>query len=292
VACLCYTTIYFHQFYFEPAKDLASQLDGWLSKVDRKDCQTRAIIAPHAGYRYSGESAAYAYKHLVPNKIRRVFVLGPSHHHQLRGCALPSVTHYKTPFGIIQLDLKVIAELEATTKFTRISKDVDEAEHSIEMHLPFIHNIMKDTEFKLVPILVGHANNKNGKGYGEIFSTYFDDPENFFVVSSDFCHWGERFGYTYYDKKKGEIYQSIQHLDKLGMNAIESCDPELFSTYLANYNNTICGRYPIKLLLETIQCSLMKQKVKLQFIYYAQSSHCKSMQDSSVSYAAGIVFHN
>lgn len=96
------------------------------------------------------------------------------------------------------------------------------------------------------------------------FSLVFIHPANFhythtflscvfcqslFVISSDFCHWGQRFRYTYYDRSVGEIWQSIQKLDKQGMSLIETLNPSAFTEYLKKYGNTICGRHPIGVLL-------------------------------------------
>lgn len=66
-------------------------------------------------------------------------------------------------------------------------------QHSLEMHLPYIHHVMGDTEFTLVPILVGSTTAKQQELYGKLLAPYLEDPGNFFVISSDFCHWGQRF---------------------------------------------------------------------------------------------------
>lgn len=93
---------------------------------------------------------------------------------------------------------------------------VDETEHSIEMHLPYVAKVMADFKdsFTIVPILVGSLNPDKEAVYGSILAPYLADPQNLFVISSDFCHWGQRFRYTFYDRNWGEIYQSIQTLDK------------------------------------------------------------------------------
>lgn len=69
--------------------------------------------------------------------------------------------------------------------------------------------------FTVVPVLVGSLSSDKEKLYGSIFSQYLADPANFFVISSDFCHWGQRFRYTFYDKSCGDIWQSIEALDKM-----------------------------------------------------------------------------
>ena len=66
----------------------------------------------------------------------------------------------------------------------------------------------------MVPVLVGQTSHAKELMYGKIFSEYLKDPENLFVISSDFCHWGDRFRYTYYDKTIGDIHESIEDLDK------------------------------------------------------------------------------
>lgn len=76
------------------------------------------------------------------------------------------------------------------------------------------HTYSFKDQFTIVPVLVGSLSPDWEKTYGEIFASYLADPQNLFVISSDFCHWGQRFRYTYYDKTSGDIYKSIEKLDK------------------------------------------------------------------------------
>lgn len=127
---------------------LGHELGAWLgaAKDAASDSEppagapVRAIIAPHAGYRFSGETAAHAYAALsaARSRVRRVFVLGPSHHWFTRRCALSQMTSYETPLGDLAIDADTYAALRETGKFDTMSKQVDEDEHSIEMHLPYI----------------------------------------------------------------------------------------------------------------------------------------------------------
>ncbi|KAB0380856.1 hypothetical protein FD755_008640 [Muntiacus reevesi] len=191
---------------------------------------------------------------LTCNSSRRIFILGPSHHVPLSRCALSSVDIYRTPLYDLRIDQK--------------------SNH-------------KD-EFTIIPVLVGALSESKEQEFGKLFSKYLADPSNLFVVSSDFCHWGQRFRYSYYDESQGEIYRSIEHLDKMGMSIIEQLDPVSFSNYLKKYHNTICGRHPIGVLLNAIT-ELQKNGMNMSFSFlnYAQSSQCRNWQDSSVSYAAG-----
>lgn len=123
----------------------------------------------------------------------------------------------------------------------------------------------------IIPIMVGVLSLEREAEFGQILAPYLADPQNLFVISSDFCHWGQRFRYTHYDEAEGPIYKSIEKLDKevlpddnnlnliiylmhflifQGMNIIEKLDPEPFAQYLRKYQNTICGRHPIGVFLQ------------------------------------------
>uniref|UniRef100_A0A6A7GB68 Protein MEMO1 isoform X1 n=1 Tax=Hirondellea gigas TaxID=1518452 RepID=A0A6A7GB68_9CRUS len=276
-------------WYSARASKLEKELDSFLmSAADKKeDEHIVALISPHAGYSYSGRTAAFVYKRIATNSIKRVFLLGPSHHHYSETCMLSTASGYQSPFGNIQLDLEVIGELKSSGLFKMMSLEIDEAEHSLEMCSTFLAHVMRDVNFKLIPIMVGGTSFETEKAFGEILSPYFDDPETLFVISSDFCHWGRRFGYTYHNKTWGTPHESIRELDRLGMEAVSSLDPLRFREYLREYKNTICGRHPIGILLQILKFS--KHSYKVEWADYRNSEAVQSSADSSVSYAAGIV---
>ncbi|CAO0789966.1 unnamed protein product [Mucor circinelloides] len=270
---------------------------------------TRAIIGPHAGFRYSGPTAAFAYKSVDTSNIKRVFLLGPSHHAYIDGCSLSKYSAYETPFGNIRLNREVIDELHDTGKFRWMNHRVDQDEHSLELHLPFIYKIFEDKidDLSLVPILVGSISATKEKMYGQLLAKYLQDPQSLFIISSDFCHWGARFRYTYYTKSNqpGEksidlvssnknqmerpIYESIQDLDIQGIETLESLSFDKFQAYLADTQNTICGRHPIAVLMAALEALREKKqcsKQTLKCLHYDQSGQCKKYSDSSVSYAS------
>ncbi|XP_011211727.1 protein MEMO1 [Bactrocera dorsalis] len=278
-------------WYTNLGSELSRQLDRWLGAAELSHGPARAIIAPHAGYTYCGACGAFAYRQVSPAVVKRIFILGPSHHVRLRGCALSTAKVYKTPLYDLTIDTQINAELEKTGHFSWMDMKTDEDEHSIEMHLPYIAKVMEDfkDQFTIVPILVGSLNPDQEALYGDLLANYFTDPQNLFVISSDFCHWGHRFNYTYYDRSCGQIHSSIEKLDKDGMGIIETLNPGAFTEYLRKYNNTICGRHPIGVMLNSVK-ALQNQgysNMSFKFLKYAQSSQCKDMNDSSVSYASG-----
>lgn len=278
-------------WYTANGSELGNELDHWLSEATVSHSPARAVIVPHAGYFYSGSTAAYAYRQVDPNRTRRVFILGPSHHVHLTGCALSATQTYKTPLYDLTIDSQVYGELYGTGQFEEMSLSTDEDEHSIEMHLPYIAKVMESRrgQFTIVPVLVGSLSLDLERSYGQIFARYLANPDNLFVISSDFCHWGQRFKYTYYNKSHGEIWESIEKLDRQGMEIIQSMNHVAFNEYLKQFHNTICGRHPIGVLLGMITALRQNgngHKFELNFVRYAQSSRCVTMKDSSVSYAS------
>lgn len=275
---------------------LDGQLTDWLNQAGQQQFgPAKAIISPHAGYQHCGSCAAYAYKELGP-EISRIFILGPSHFVRLNGIALSPASIYETPLGNLTIDRQIYDELYATDLFEEMTLQTDEDEHSIELQLPFIVKAMskRTLPFTIVPMMVGSIKTEKEVVYGKLLSKYLKSPENAFVISSDFCHWGQRFEYQYYEKAWGKIYQSIEHLDKLSMKAIKDLKIESFKSYLKIYGNTICGRHPIGVMIaaaeqlneEHEKDSTGNSQYMIKFLNYLQSSKCHRMHDSSVSYAA------
>ncbi|CAD5224180.1 unnamed protein product [Bursaphelenchus okinawaensis] len=280
-------------WYAGDSGDLNQQLDDWLKKVKKSAGLVKAIISPHAGYSYCGETAAHAFKQITPGKVKRVFVLGPSHVVFLNGCALTTCSKYRTPLGDLIVDQKVNSELVATDAFEPMNVRNEEAEHSIEMQMPFLAKVLGHNNFTIIPVLVGSLSQSKQHQYGKIFAKYLADPDNFFVISSDFCHWGERFHYTPHNVYSGKfIHEQISELDHRGMDAIATLNPPVFNDYLKETQNTICGRNPICVMLQAAEYfrQMNNHTADFKFLRYSQSNACRSTSDSSVSYAAGALF--
>jgi MEMO1 family protein len=272
----------------------------------------------HAGYSYSGPCAAWAYKSLDLSKAKRIFLLGPSHTYYLSGCALTTFAKYETPFGDFTIDGETTAELRATGKFKNMPPGNDVAEHSLEMHLPYIWKRCEQTfgagkPFPpLVPILVGDGSGREEKEFAKVLLPYLQDPETAFVVSSDFCHWGKNFRYRVYapgtdlsemdtlsssGPAQGEppVHEFIRILDEAAFAAIETGVHDNFVDYLKLTENTVCGRHPIGVTMAALEMlaaekggssSETKGEGKFTFVQYQRSNLVKRASDTSVSYAA------
>lgn len=275
-------------WYAADGAKLAAQLDGWLDAVEpRTGSRARALIAPHAGYDYSGPTAAHAYRHVDPSDVRRVFVLGPSHHVYLRGCALTACASYATPLGPIAIDSATTEALRETGLFETMALDTDEEEHSIELHLPFVQHVMRGRPYALVPILVGALAPADADALGRLLAPHLAAADALVVVSSDFCHWGARFEYAPVDPRYAHICDGIEALDRRAMDLIAAQDAAGFRAYVDETRNTICGRHPIALLLGALpHCGVAHA---LTWVRYAQSSAVRRADQSSVSYASAVV---
>ncbi|KAJ1718991.1 hypothetical protein LPJ61_006406, partial [Coemansia biformis] len=186
-------------WYSSDPRTLGRELQGWLDCVPGEVAEVvpadgacavpvtgaRAIIGPHAGYSYSGPNAAYGYRCIDADRIRRVFLLGPSHHVYLEKCALSQCAEYETPLGSIEIDQQMVAELRGKGDWRSMSMETDEDEHSLEMHLPYIYKTFEHRidQVKLVPILVGSLRFKMEQYYGRLLAPYLADEQNLFVIS-------------------------------------------------------------------------------------------------------------
>lgn len=145
----------------------------------------KAIIAPHAGYVYSGPIAASIYARLAPahQRIKRVVLLGPTHRVAIYGMALPAADAFTTPLGPVPIDKTAVAALK-TLPFVGINAEAHRLEHSLEVHLPFLQKVIDN--FVLIPLAVGRASVEQ---VAQAISLLWGGEETLVVVSSDLSHY-------------------------------------------------------------------------------------------------------
>ena len=178
--------------------------------------QPKALIAPHAGYVYSGPIAATAYQALAPwaSEIRRVVLLGPSHHVAFRGLATSSAEFFLTPLGPVQIDLAAVLSLQELP-YVCSRDDAHAAEHSLEVHLPFLQEAL--AEFCLTPLVVGDA---TAADVAEALDLVWGGDETLIVVSTDLSH------YHPYDTARNidsETGNAIRRLDSAAIDGDRAC---------------------------------------------------------------------
>jgi AmmeMemoRadiSam system protein B/AmmeMemoRadiSam system protein A len=188
-------------------QELQEMIDTFLSQVEteRADGEIHGIIVPHAGYAFSGQTAAYAFKQIEGRGFKTVFILGPYHGPKkagapvsFRGVSVWRSGAYRTPLGLVEIDSEIADGLISFSDRIQFIPEVHREEHSIEMQIPFLQSTLKD--FKIVPLLMTDQSLETCKILADaIVSVMGKLPERkaLFVASSDFYH-----GYDYEECKK------------------------------------------------------------------------------------------
>ncbi|MCB1760783.1 MAG: AmmeMemoRadiSam system protein B [Gammaproteobacteria bacterium] len=213
-------------FYPGDAARIREDIGGYLAAAEAQTGFTpKALIAPHAGYVYSGPVAGSAYATLAPlrGKIERVIILAPAHRVAFRGIAYSSASLFRTPLGELAVDRDAL-ELVSGLPVMQLRDDAFAAEHSIEVHLPFLQLTLGDC--RILPLLVGQTGVEQ---VDQLLEILWGGEETLILISSDLSH--------YLD------YDAANALDRETSRAIESLDPARIGFDQA------CGRLPIGGLL-------------------------------------------
>jgi len=257
-------------------KQLQSQIEEYLAKAKPAAIEGRicALISPHAGIQWSGQAAACGYKLLKGKKIKRVIVLGPSHYSGFRGLATSAEEYYETPLGKIKVDKETSEALYKITLFQG-PRNAELQEHSLEMQLPFLQSVIG--EFLLVPLVVGELSLNDYAEAARALSPYLD-ANTIVVASSDFTHYGYRFGYQPFKENPRD---NLKKLDEGAIKKIIAKDFQGFLNYVDETGATICGTRPIGIILK-----MLPAKAQGTQLDYYTSGDLTGDFSSSVSYAS------
>ena len=187
-----------------------------LDRIGPADPAPKALIAPHAGYRYSGACAAQAYTRLLPGRetIRRIVLLGPSHRVALSGLATTSADVWETPLGRVAIDRGALDRL-ADLPQVRENDQAHALEHSLEVQLPFLQTLLP--RFSLVPLVVGEASPAE---VAAVLQRLWGGPETRIVISTDLSHFLDSETARALDDKTA---QTIEALDRDGLDREQAC---------------------------------------------------------------------
>jgi len=193
------------------------------------------LISPHAGYAYSGQTAAYAYYQLAGREVDTVVIMGPSHRAWLGDYAVSSEEAYETPLGLVPLDRAFITDLEEQISLNHTKRD---AEHSLEIQLPFLQRQLGD--FRLVPILMNADDPAQAQALASalvktIGQRTMEGKRVLLVASSDLHHI--------------DNYDEVVERDRSVVEAIDAYDLDSLTPLLTAPHCTVCGRMPILTVL-------------------------------------------
>ena len=209
-------------FYPAEPQALAATVARFLAEADAaaNAPSPRAVIAPHAGYVYSGPVAARAYARLssLRGRVTRVVVIGPAHYHWVTGLAVPSVSAFETPLGRVALAEETVTELTELPQ-VEVTDLPHGPEHAIEVQLPFLQVVLEG--FRLVPLLVGGA---TPEAVCEVLERLWDGPETVIIVSSDLSHYQSYAAASARDSRTAEAIEAL---------AVEDLGPEEACGHLA-----------------------------------------------------------
>jgi len=246
-------------FYPAEAAELRDAVDRLLKRANaaRPVPPPKALIVPHAGYVYSGPTAASAYAALAPiaARVRRVVLLGPAHRAYISGLALPRAQEFETPLGTVAIDAEAGAVARALPHVSE-SDHAHAGEHSLEVQLPFLQRVLPS--FKVVPFVVGDA---TASMVATVLDALWGGDETLVVVSSDLSHYHR--------------YQDAQALDRATADTILAGGPELD-------HEQACGATPINGLLAAAR----RRGIRPELIDLRNSGDTAGDRSRVVGYAA------
>ncbi|OHB55482.1 MAG: hypothetical protein A2173_03245 [Planctomycetes bacterium RBG_13_44_8b] len=260
-------------WYPADANVLSRQIESLFHKSNVKPIDNViALILPHAGYAYSGQTAVDALK-TTDKKYKRIIVIGPSHHTYMEEkLSLLRADYFETILGQIPLDVEFIDKLLKFPMFQNLP-DAFQYENSIEMELPLLQYRYKD--FNLVPIAAGQCSSETITQVASILRSLIDQ-QTLIVASCDFTHYGSNYRYVPF---KENIPEQIKKLDMGAYEYIAKLDSEGFLKYRQKTGATICGYIPIAVLL-----SMLDKDTNVSLVKYATSGELTGSFSNSVSY--------
>jgi hypothetical protein len=260
-------------FYPADPKELGSMIDGFLAKAAPPPLENVvALVAPHAGYPYSGPVAAYSYALLKGRKYDRVVVIAPSHYEAFGFSSVYDGAAYTTPFGQVPVDQAFAAKLAKASPLIKLSgaghtPSADRPEHALEVQLPFLQRVIG--QFQLVPIIMGDQSYDACRALGVALAKLVAGTNTLIVASSDLSHY--------------HTYDEAVKLDHKTLKAIEEYDYFDLSRNLELRVWEACGGGPI---VATMIAAERLGATQAKLLHYANSGDTAGDHSRVVGYGA------
>jgi len=260
-------------FYPSDPNELAKMIDDFLSKAAPPRLENVvALVAPHAGYIYSGPVAAYSYALLQGRKFDRVVVIAPSHYEAFGFASVYDGAAYATPFGQVAVDQAFAAKLAKMSPQIKLSgightPSADHPEHSVEVQLPFLQRVLG--QFQLVPVIMGDQSYDSCRALGVALAKLVQGTNTLIVASSDLSHYHR--------------YDDAAKLDRKTLKAIEEYDYFDLSRNLELRVREACGGGPI---VATMIAAERLGATRAQVLHYANTGDVTGDHSRVVGYGA------
>jgi AmmeMemoRadiSam system protein B/AmmeMemoRadiSam system protein A len=263
-------------FYPADPKALSATIDEMLARATPPPISARilAVVAPHAGYQYSGPVAAYTYAALKGRKFSRVVVIAPSHYEAFDFTSVYEGDAYATPLGTVQVDKAFARQLVKMSPTMRLSSQGHDptpagAEHAIEVQLPWLQRVLG--EFELVPIVMGDQSYENSRALGVALAKLIQGGDTLIVASSDLSHY--------------HPYDEAVKIDHKTLNALEQWDYLSMSRNFGTRTWEACGGAPIVAAMIAAERMGANQA---QVLKYANSGDTSGDRSRVVGYSADV----
>ena len=213
-------------FYPDDPRELKQQIDFFLQNLEDRPIvgEIYGIISPHAGYLYSGQVAAAAYRQLLPHDYRYVAVVSPSHREYFNGVSVLPAISYETPLGEVKIAAELCERLAEQCEIVVPSWAGHREEHALEVQLPFLQRVLG--EFELIPIVMGDQNYDYAVELGEALAKVLRHEDSLVVASSDLSHYYPASEAERMDRRVADRINAYDHeglWDDVEMRRAEAC---------------------------------------------------------------------
>lgn len=265
------TPVWAGAFYDGNGARLGAQIDAYLENVKDPPAleDIRALICPHAGYVYSGQTAAYAYRLVRGKPYKTVVIIGVSHRYGLDGGSIYLKGGFETPLGVARVDEEAAALIARASGFSYVP-EAHTQEHSVEVQVPFVQRALPDA--KIVPILMGYPNRRDVNALAEGLATVAKDEKILIVASTDLSH--------YLSKK------DANQVDAGTISLIQRLNANTLLSKCARGENIMCGGGGVAAVL------LALKKIgepRVEVVRYSDSGDTSGDEDRVVGYLAAAV---
>lgn len=260
-------------WYPADAAELRKSIERYLSKAKAEPLKGElvALIVPHAGHKYSGQTAAYAYKFLEGRTFDRVIILGPSHHFGFPGASVSLQKGYQTPLGIVAIDQDFSQKLLADEPFLNWLPQVETPEHSLEIQLPFLQVVLK--QIKIVPIIMGADDFETcARLAKKLAKSIQGSGKTLLIASSDLSHFYKA--------------EQAKKLDQEFIKHIRDLNPEALYAALRVKKTEACGRAPV---LTVMLAAKALGADRALILNYAHSGDVSGDNDRVVGYVSAVL---
>jgi len=250
---------------------LRRDIEGFLNLVPDTEIagEVVAIIAPHAGYIYSGQIAAYAYKRICGNNYDAVIVVGPSHRVAFPGVSIFGSGGYETPLGIVPVDEELARQIKKNSKLVSDIPAAHVQEHSLEIQLPFLQYVLGN--FSFVPLVMGDQGADACQDLARAIYAAVQGRKILIVGSSDLSHF--------------HSYNEASSLDSVALRHLKDSDAAGLLSSLENGTTEACGGGPMAVAM--LVASMMGA-TEARVLKYANSGDITGDKSSVVGYAAAV----